>query len=281
MPRSVRILSPLVVLSLAAIVGCGGKQSKNAEKTADRLRQEISAEIASLKDHPWAGKYYEGDGLGVNVSLAIAPKSGYVFEWHGCMGLYDRNYGTAQWKDGEIQLSFTFKNERKGFQGIAEKLIPVAWGPRKYLIPADSVIEFCNEVNEGREPRRGMHGMCLLRDGDEKKKVDGLPDVPKEYQPYLLKERIRAAIVAVGKSVVDSGGGLDERTTAVTVNVGKKGGILSGMVLYVIEPSTGVDSVKITKVEDDKSEGVLSQIGKDEPVPSVGWKLSTRAPWHP
>jgi hypothetical protein len=71
------------------------KRSERAEKTADALRQQVREEIKSLGHHVWAGEYYFGDGLGVNVSLILAPKFGYVFEWRGCLGLYDRNYGAV------------------------------------------------------------------------------------------------------------------------------------------------------------------------------------------
>ena len=87
--------------------------------------------------------------------LDLAPKSGYVFEWHGCMGLYDRNYGAVTWTKDRLRLSFTLPNKREGFQGIDEKFIPVAWGDRKYLIPASDIVGFCNEVNAGDEPRKG------------------------------------------------------------------------------------------------------------------------------
>ena len=77
------------------------------------------------------------------------------------MGLYDRNYGAVTWTNDSIRLSFTFENNRKGFQGIAPELIPVSWESREYLIPADEVVGFCNAINEGREPRKNIHGAYL------------------------------------------------------------------------------------------------------------------------
>ncbi|OGV42527.1 MAG: hypothetical protein A2X46_04470 [Lentisphaerae bacterium GWF2_57_35] len=101
----------------------GAKYTDAAEKTAKQLRDRIRAAANPLTNHPWAGEYYCGDGLGVNVSLLLAPGAGYVFEWHGCLGLYDRNYGHVTETNGRIRLSFAFKNERKGFQGIAEEFV--------------------------------------------------------------------------------------------------------------------------------------------------------------
>ena len=203
------------------------KHSAQAETTAKTLQLQIREEIKTLGNHAWAGEYYFGDGLGVNVSLILAPKSGYLFEWHGCMGLYDRNYGAVAWTKGRLRLSFTFPNKRQGFQGIAEEFVPIAWGDRKYLVPADDIVGFCNAVNDGFQSRKGMHGFYLLRRGDEEKEVKGFPAVPEEFKPYLLAHPIDAEIVGVGKVTTRLGmGELKFRETPVTLNRGKKQGFL-------------------------------------------------------
>lgn len=257
------------------------KTSEQAGKAAEALRQQAREEIKTLGNHEWAGEYYWGDGLGVNVSLVLAPKSGYVFEWHGCCGLYDRNYGAVAWTKDRLRLSFTFPNERKRFQGIAEEFIPVAWGDRKYLIPANEIIGFCNRVNAGDEPRKGMHGRYLLRDGDEKKEVRRFPGVPEKFNPYLLAHPIEADIVGVGKyttrpSVCD----WKFKDTPVTLNCGKKQGLLAGMELSVIKPENLVESVTVTKVDEERSEAVMTQIDEKEAGPQVGWRFSTRSRWN-
>jgi len=50
------------------------------------------------------------------------------------------------------------------------------------------------------------------------------------------------------------------------------------MELHVAEPGNIVESVRITKVEESRSEAVMTQIGEDATGPLVGWKLSTQAP---
>jgi hypothetical protein len=257
------------------------KHSAHAEDAANRKRDAVLAEIKELGGHEWAGEYFAGDGLGVNVSFAIAPKSGYVFEWHGCLGLYDRNYGDVTWKNGQISLSFTFQNDREGFQGIAPEFIPVAWGPRRYLIPADDVVGFCNEVNEGREPRDGSYGSYLLRNGDENLPATGVPTLPKEYHDHLLTTPIEATITAVGPystrpSVID----FKFKDTPVTIDAGTGQGLRVGMELVVTNPKDAVDSIRVTKVEESRSEAVMIQIGEEESGPQIGWRVSTRAPWN-
>jgi hypothetical protein len=273
----------LVFLLASATVAADrdlAKYSDSADKNAKSKRQAILAEIKQLGDHEWAGEYYAGDGLGMNTPFVIAPKSGYVFEWHGCVGLYDRNYGTATLTNGRIHLSFTFENQQQGFQGIAREFIPVSWGSRRYLIPADDIVGFCNNFNEGREPRDIIHGSYLLRRGDEQKKVTGFPKVPKEYEPYLLAKPIEATITEVRPyttrpSIID----FKFKDTTVIIDAGTKQGLRVGMELTVTQPRDAVNSLRITKVENTRSEAVMTQAGEDEPGPKKGWRLSTQAPW--
>lgn len=253
------------------------KYTDEAEKTAKQLQERIHAEVKTLTNHAWAGEYYSGDGLGVNVSLLLAPKAGYVFEWHGCLGLYDRNYGGVSFTNGKIHLSFTFKNEQKGFQGIAEQLIPVSWGERQYLIPSGDIVEFCNDVNAGTEPREDMHGRHLLREGDEKKKVRGFPAVPDEFRAYLLTKPIEATITTVGsyttRPIVCE---WKFKDTPVTLDAGSEAGILPGMEFHVRKPGNIVKSVTVTKVSRNSSEALMTGIGEEDPGPKVGWRVSTR-----
>lgn len=257
------------------------KFSSKAESRAKRLSQEIRQEIGQLKQHEWAGEYYEGDGLGENVLLLIAPKHGYVFGWHGCMGLYDRNYGGVTVTNGKLQLSFTFTNKPDGFVGIAGEFLPIRWGERMYLVPTNEIIGFCNEVNSGSEPRTEPHGSYLLRCGDEKRPATGDPAIPAEYHACLLKRPIEAEIIKIGKVVTrPSKADFKFEDTTVTLNAGKKQKLQPGMELYVTVPDRLVETVKIVSVTDSESEGVIIHVEGDNPRPKAGWKVSTRPPWR-
>jgi hypothetical protein len=76
----------------------------------------------------------------------------------------------------------------KGFRGTATDFIPVRWGERLYLIPEAQSRDFCNEVNQGSEPRKGAIGRFYLRRGDWNKKVNSLPSVPIGWVPLLLEK---------------------------------------------------------------------------------------------
>ena len=271
----------LIVSVVSAAERDWGKFSTNSQQVAESKRRTILAEIEKLPNHQWAGEYYAGDGLGVNTSFVAAPDSGFVFEWHGCVGLYDRNYGAVAWTNDRIRLSFIFENDREGFEGIAPELTPVSWGPRHYLIPADAFVAFCNEINQGQEPRSDSHGTYLLRRGDEKKAVSGFPEVPEQYRKYLLANPVESMIIAVGQYTIDPGvAGWISKEISVTLNAGTHQGLGVGMELVITEPANLMESVRITRTEETRAEAVVVQLRDGEPRPKVGWRLSTRAPQH-
>jgi len=252
-----------------------GKFSKKSEAASEAQRKLIEQELKSLHEHPLAGHYYYGDGLGVNVRLDLAPRSGFVFTWHGCLGLYDLNYGKVEETGGRVKLVFRFPNDQKGFQGIASELIPVLWGERHYLIPPDRVVDFTNAINAGFEPRSGLHGRFLLNGGDELKPVRAKPNIPSQYSAYLLERPIEAEISSVKESRVED----SERITNVVLNVGTAQGVKAGMEFWVHAPERLYGNAQITDVGSTQSIATLKMFEADckSHVPSLGWKLSTHA----
>jgi hypothetical protein len=215
-----------------------------------------------------------GDGLGVNVSLSLAPENGFVFTWNGCLGLYDLNYGSVAFTNGTLKLQFKYPNNREGFEGIAPELLPVRWGGRHYLIAADRLIDFTNAINAGTEPSSlfgGRSGGFLLKRGDEEKPVSGQPTLPPQHMSYLLKEPIQASIARVDETRIEQ----TRRVTEVTINVGSTDGLKPGMELHVLKPSRVLDSALLTDVGEHSSRAIIEQ-GLSDPAPSVDWELSTK-----
>jgi hypothetical protein len=259
------------------------KAEMEAEAAANLKREAVLAELKRLGAHDWAGDYYAGDGTGMNVSLTLAPDSGYVFEWRSCLDVFVRDSGPAIWKDGHVHLSFT-ESSRKllpAVDFIAPELISIPWGVRRYIIPAGGIVGFCNEINQGMEPRSNMlQGSYLLRIGDEKKKADGLPILPIEFKRYLLSKPVEAKIIAVGVSAPrPSIGGLKFKATPLTLDAGTNRGLLAGMELFVTESGGPTEPVRITEVEPGRAEATMIQNEKEQ-VPKVGSPISTRAWWH-
>jgi hypothetical protein len=267
-----------------SLVGCavlfaagddGDKLDEKNQTISSQRQTLIEREVRSLKGHAWAGDYYSGDGLGVNIDLHLAPTSGFVFRWKGCLGLYDLNYGDVVEEDGRIKFIFRLPNEQKGFEGLAPEMFPVAWGQRHYLIPADDVIGFVNKINAGTEPRKGPSGMFLLRRGDERKAAPGFPVLPLGYASYLLAHPIVAEVSSIKETRVEN----SRHFAVVVLNVGNTQGVKAGMKLYVYAPSTVFESARVINVSDSYSEAEIVQDDEFERNairPAVGWKLSTR-----
>jgi hypothetical protein len=247
-----------------------------ATARAEAGRVEIAAELAGLSDHAWAGSYFWGDGLGANVTLHLAPAGGFVFEWHGCLGLYGRNYGPVRDETSRVVLEPELPNKSGAFAGIDEELVPVAWGARRYLVPPGLMGEFCNAVNGGSEPREGAHGLFLLRAGHEKVPVSGRPTTPEGDIDCLLDRPIEARVVVLGARRVhgDTPGVRWYETTAV-LDAGREQGVWVGMRFFIHEAGHWFESGKVTRVAERSSEAVFSTYGEHLPA-RAGWQLSTR-----
>jgi hypothetical protein len=262
--------------------------SETAVAEYNRREKLIIDEIATLKNHPWAGKYHYGDGLGVNVTLYLAPKNGFVFDWTGCLGVYDQNYGDVVWTGEGAKLLPQFPNDRRGFQGIGEELIPVRWGGLRYLIPADRMVDFCNSVNAKTEPPRKIveengetffkYGRFLLRESAKNPNALGRPAIPQRFQEYLLVKPIRAVVTSVGEITLrkETQYSATNRSTRVTLSVGRSDGVRDGMEFHL----QGINANgygRVVESDEHSSVVILWQVyfEKELPAPAVGWKLST------
>lgn len=102
----------------------------------------------------------------------------------------------------------------------------VKWGERIYLIDYDYLHNFAAAVNLGIEPRNDIiHRDFLttnfyLRRGDEGKVVNGKPNLPVEWLPYILDSPITAKITKVER---------EKRERKFTINKGSNDGLKVGM----------------------------------------------------
>jgi hypothetical protein len=258
------------------------KFTAEAEAEESSRRDRILAALRKVPDHAWAGEYYQGDGLGVNQNLLLGPAGDFVFHWRGCLGVYDRNFGSLRHEGQKIHLDFIYPNELKGFQGVAAELIPVPWGNRHYLIPADEMADFCNAVQKGREPRQGAHGSFLLRKDDWKLALEGRPELPLEFRAWLLDRPISGTVTAVGSSRLHEGkAGIKFRISDVTLNVGKVDGVYPGMEFYFLDESG--TSAKVTRVDGRESSAEIVEVlseGSEGRTPKAGVSVSSKPPWR-
>lgn len=234
---------------------------------SEARRTRLEEEIAGAEPgHPWAGAYYEGDGLGMNNSLLISPSGEYSFEDSNCRGPSDWDQGAIRYQDGLLR----FEGARSfALAGRDFRVVP--WGARVYLINEAALVSFANDVNLGSEPRYRVHGFHLMRRGGEDLLAIGMPEVPKEIRPYLLEHAIDAAITSLGASTKSTEPySSKEFTTEVVLDAGGREGVLPGMELWLRGELSG--QAKITTVREGTSTALLSSWIP----PSIGWQLSTR-----
>ncbi len=188
-----------MLASLSAQESLNDKRfSKSATAAFQDRTDAITQDLHEGNQPKWAGEYYYGDGLGVNVTLKLSSHQGFVFTWDGCFGRYDQNYGEVTFEHRVVKLAPKHPNDRVGFQGIDVELLPVAWGERHYLIPSNRVMDCVNAVNAGTEPadwRGGLSPRFLLKAGDDRKPVRGRPDMGvRRCQFYMLPSMITYAL---------------------------------------------------------------------------------------
>ena len=125
------------------------------------------------------------------------------------------------------------------------------------------MLDFCNEINQGREPRNRIQGFYYLRSGDEEKPVVGLPSVPQSWRGHVLAKPLKGSVIAV-----DSKG-------IAKISLGRRDGIKPGMVFITMPADGRCAYLQVVSVEEGsakaKLDGVFSE-GKAK----VGDKVSTR-----
>lgn len=243
-----------------------------------RAEDAVYDEISELgPEHPWAGHYYAGDGLGFNTAIALAPKAGYVFYRFGDGG---------PWSEAEIGSIAETKSgvqaRRPCARELLEPLIPVPWGERRYLIPRDELKDFANAINLGDEPRTMAQGSYLMRDGDESLPADGRPFLPAEASALLRDRPLDAKIIGVGVDTYKSfqiEPGLVWKTTGtlVLLDIGRHQGALPGLELR--PQSHGIGKAVILRVGDKSSTAMFWRDDMTPDRPARGWLVSTRPQW--
>jgi hypothetical protein len=209
--------------------GLVGQSAATLSDLADRREAAIRAELRAGRRELWEGSFYATTGFrGLSTGWIVSRKAGYV----STSRLLDM--GTVEATGDRITLvsDFPIKPAKRKFT----EYVVVPWGERVYLVQPRLLLSFCNDVNSGSMRSPGeTRGLYLLRVKDWERKVSGLPKVPKKYQEYLLKKPISGTIVTVNgprEDVAVLGDRVSRSGLAVTLNVGKRAGVRTGMTFF-------------------------------------------------
>jgi hypothetical protein len=153
--------------------------------------------VSQIRPIDIACMYYFGDGLGDQATLVLNSDSTFILERsYDVVGVpKTKRSGIYSIVRGHIILFPNWLNIVSYAGGIHTHYIPIEWGKRRYLIPDEEMIDFCNEINLGREPRESPNGTFFLREGDWVKIVSGFPELQGSWINYLLPEPISGKII--------------------------------------------------------------------------------------
>ena len=142
---------------------------------------------------------------------------------------------------------------------------PIRWGQRLYLLADGDMLPFCNAVNLGLEPRQEIYGKSYVNIKITKKakrgeefpllqKVEGLPGLPKRWEPFLLRRPPEGSVIEVLK---------DKRAR---IHLGSDDGLKVGMELFVFgeEKSSSGRSYGIANVIVVEAHRCIAEVKRPE-----------------
>lgn len=147
------------------------------------------------------GKFYQGDGTGVNLYLTLGDDGEFEFVWRGCLGEYDSNAGRWSVRGDVVVLEPEKPYDQRGFKGMDVRFVPVRWGERTYLVEENEVPGFAAAAKVGRIRHDDTHGFDYVQvDAKfEMAKVSGKPILPVRFQEFYDKGAIETKVTSVNK----------------------------------------------------------------------------------
>jgi hypothetical protein len=271
----------------------GGDLHAEEQRIKDR-EQLIEIELkhldrAALKDSDWAkewaGDYYEGDGLGENVSVTLAPKAGIAFLNYGCLGLYGGDHGeiVEAFPDG-LRLKLAFGDARNSF--LSERIYFVKWDTQRFLVPDWLMTRFINNYNQGGYARASMYGIPrLTKDGQPRRMFgadapQGRPELPPKFAKLLHTKPATLKVTKVSDPASQNvTGQVNARACTIEFQGGADQGVYVGQEFrFPKEIRAAAGFIRITAVTATTSTGEFTAFysaGQKVEVPTVGVTIST------
>ncbi len=276
-PLSEKAFQPL----LDGIREAVSERSTRIELELQGIQQGAAPESPWAKE--WAGTYYTGDHLGMNVSIEIAPKSGVSYRWTGCLGLYDANHGDVvrSFPDGvEVKLAIDERASQNQF--MSSRLYFVRWGDQKYLVPKSQMRQLVNNYNEGGFARESMFAVPRMQDAavrnigfHEEGCPRGRPVLPAEYSVLLIDKPVVFKITSVASKPVKDLAGSDDLLCTMELEGGHDRGAFVGMKISY-DGAEGFGDIEFTDVRADSATATvwLFGVGGRSPQPlKVGTEI--------
>jgi hypothetical protein len=183
--------------------------------------------------------------MGRNIVIQIAPESGIVYTWHGCVGLYDFNHGDVIEEDGVITVDWALDPEagatryQQGHKQpyMARRLVFVHWDDARLLLPEHQVAAFCAGVNAGARGVAARFGDFPTDDCYQN--CAGRPALPPAWSDLVLDWPLDSTLASLegpiltGEQYPD---GAPKARFRGRIDAGRAHGVREGMILWVFDP---------------------------------------------
>lgn len=242
----------------------------------------IDAEIATPSAPAWAGRYHMGDGLGVNVTLYVAPGSGVaVTNSTDAEGFFVETGSVAAHSDGSLHFAF----DRPHAAPLSESdVMPVRWGGRRYLIGYGELPGFLHAINRNQVPSHSLGaGRYLVAENVSARKAEPAQVLPPGYAGWV---RTKAATATVLTARRDNGvtthgrGYLACASWQATLAVDKADGLHADELLDAEDPDGGRLLLALGRVDGGQATGRIfrrDDCGDAPPDPKAGLVFTTGA----
>jgi hypothetical protein len=221
----------------------------------------------------WAGTYYTGDGLGMNVHIRIAPNTGVIYTWNGCVGLYDSAFGDiVETFPGGVRIALKTPDKPSYFDYMSDTLYFVRWGDLRFLVPETQLQKMVDNFNEGGFARTLMFNIPRKR-GDHTPRTykdacpSGMPELPPAYAAKLVDHVIHMRVIhtseAFGRTEKWQ---VEAASFRVRLNAGREQGVFPDLCIF--DSVNGVGrSLAIDSVDQSTCMGTLTLYADPATVP--------------
>lgn len=260
-------------------------------KAAPPRKKQVLAELASSREHAWAG-VYRSTGPWPD-ELTMAPGAGFTLYEHSWCGnaagwlAYGRVRAAHEDRlELAVELDYPEMRASERFH-LDETLYLVRWGELQFAVPAWRMETWCAQVSNGRSfpdvPFRYL-GSDATFDIKKPTRPSGTPSVPLEFRHLLVDQPITGKIVALEEWRLKSDWSNSEHEffdVVYSVDVGADAKLAVGMQLFADGPEPkNRDSGRVTHVERDSAQFELVVIDDQR-----GWAESlvgrTASTLHP